>query len=321
MALTRTPKERFTDIPNFPYPPKYLKVSHRHSSLGDPRMAYVDTGRGSETFLCLHGMPTWSFLYRKMIPVLEEQGRVIAPDFVGFGRSDKYTDPDSYSFDMFLGHLVSFIETLDLEDITLVCQDWGAILGLCAVDEMPERFSRLVIMNLGAFSRVQALANDNVDDPEIHEPFEEWQEFAINTRDLPISRIVDTDLHMGDDAFDSDLDEAVIRAYDAPFPDEDYKAGAWKWPQLVPTSLDTDGADKMLKTIDTLASWEKPAFVLYSDSDPISGPGRDFFRDLIPSATEQPDIWINDAGHFLQEDKGEEVAEHIVEFVDRTPTE
>jgi haloalkane dehalogenase len=311
MALVRTNEERFEELPDFPYEPSYVSV-------GEPQMAYVDVGDGEETFLCLHGVPTWSFLYRKMIPTLRERGRVVAPDLVGFGRSDKYTERDEYTFDLIYETLASFIRERDLENITLVCQDWGGILGLCAVGEMPDRFARLVLMNFGAFSRLEAIRRGEADEEETYGPFSEWQEYARTVPELPIAEVVNTGPAMDNTKFTSDLNEAIRAAYEAPFPDEESKAGARELPQLVPTDVTMDGADRMMETLDVLAEWEQPAFVLFSDSDPITRGGRDFFWDFIPTADEQPDIWIEDAGHYLQEDKGPEVADHIVDFIDRT---
>lgn len=295
MALVRADAERFEGLPGYDY-------DVNHVDVGGPEMAYVDVeGDGDETVLCLHGEPTWSYLYRKMIPVLEERGRVIAPDFPGFGRSDKYADEDAYGFHQSYDALAGFVEALDLEGITLVCQDWGGILGLPYATANPGRFDRLVPMNTGVPDGTQEMPQAWID----------FKEFAASTHDLPIGMLVAN-------ATISDLPDEVLAGYEAPFPGPEYKAAARRWPAMVPTDPAMEGASELADAQDRLADWEKPAFVLFSDSDPITSPNRDPMRDLIPTASEQPDVWIEDAGHFLQEDAGREVAEEVVAFVDRT---
>jgi haloalkane dehalogenase len=293
--VVRTPDERFTDLPNFDYEPRYVDV-------GDVRMASVDVdGTGDETFLCLHGEPTWSFLYRKMIPTLADRGRVIAPDFVGFGRSDKYEDPDEYTVEMHYDALRTFVEKLDLTNVTLVCQDWGGLLGLSLAAEQPERFARLVPMN-----------TDLPDGTgEMTDTWHRFAEMVATADDLDVGRLVRNGCYR-------DLEAAVVDAYRAPFPDERYVAGARTFPGLVPQSPDDPGADRFADARERLAEWEKPAFVLFARDDPIMSGKRDSMRDLLPTASEQPDVWIDEAAHFLQEDAGEEIADRIVDFVDRT---
>lgn len=264
-------------------------------------MAYLDEGSGEETFLCLHGEPTWSFLYRKMIPGLSSVGRVVVPDFVGFGRSDKYESPDAYSYTAFYDWLTNFVEALDLRNVTLVCQDWGGLLGLPFAVNHDDRFSRLVIMNTGLADGTQ----------EMPEEWWEFRDFVEEAEDLPIEMFVQ-------EATQNELDEDVLRGYQAPFPDADYKAGAKAWPLLVPTDPSMEGAEIMGNAIEQLAEWTKPAFVLFSDGDPITRHARDPLRELIPSASEQPDVWIEGAGHFLQEEAGVEIADRIVDFTQRT---
>ncbi len=294
MGLVHTPEERFDDLSDYPYEVQYVDV-------GGPEMAYIEEGSGEETFLCLHGEPTWGYLYRKMIPTLAEEGRVVVPDFVGFGRSDKYSDPDEYSFEMHYESLVAFIEALDLDDITLVCQDWGGILGLSVAGHKPERFARLVPMNTGIPSGNQ----------EMPEAWETFHEFVESVDELPIRLFIQN-------ATATELTEETLAAYETPFPTEEYKTGARVWPDMVPRKGGGDGAETTQAAAERLSDWEKPAFVLFSDSDPITSPNRDPLRDLIPTASEQPDIWVEGAMHFLQEDAGEEIAEEIVAFVKRT---
>lgn len=293
------PEERFEDVPNFDYEPQYVDV-------GELRMAYVETGPastadGDETFLCLHGEPTWSFLYRKMMPILAERGRVVVPDLIGFGRSDRYEDRDAYSVEMHYDALRTFVEELDLENVTLVCQDWGGVLGLPLAVHEPDRFARLVPMNTGVPDGTQEMSD-------------RWQEFAemvATTDDLDVGRLVRNGCY-------HDLPEDVVDAYRAPFPDDRYKAAARTFPGLVPQSPDDPGAELFAETQDRLGEWEKPAFVLFARNDPITSHDRDPLRHHIPTATEQPDVWIDEAAHFLQEDAGEGIARRIVDFVDRT---
>lgn len=297
MGLLKTPDPRFENLPEFDYEPDYVQV-------GEPRMAYVDEGSGEETFLCLHGEPTWSFLYRKMIPALSDAGRVVVPDFVGFGRSDKYESVDAYSYTNFYDWLKNFVEALDLSNVTLICQDWGGLLGLPFAVNNTDRFSRLVIMNTGLADGTQEMSDE----------WWEFRDFVEEVEDLPIGTFIQGGTNQ-------ELPDEVIEGYEAPFPDASYKAGAKAWPLLVPTDPSMDGASFMGDAIDKLANWSKPAFVLFSDSDPITSRARDPLREMIPTASEQPDVWIEGPGHFLQEEAGEEIAEHVVDFVRRTESD
>lgn len=294
MTLIRTPEERFQNLPDFSYPPQYVH-------LDGVRVHYIDAGNPTgEVILFLHGEPTWSYLYRKLIPPLADRYRLIAMDFIGFGRSDKFVDREAYSFEMHRHTLVSFIEELGLLGITAVVQDWGGLLGLTVAAQHPERFARLVIMNTGLPTGEEPMS----------EAFSRWQEFARRIPNLPIGRIIRTGL-----AHPERLPTEVIAAYEAPFPDESYKAGAATWPLLVPTQPDDPAAVAMREARAGLAQWDKPALVMFSDGDPITRGGDQFFRRLIPTASQQPAIVIEDAGHFLQEEKGEEIAQHIRAFM------
>lgn len=297
MPLVSTPDDRFEDVPDYDYPADSVTVADDGAE-----MAYVDVpGEGDETFLCLHGEPTWGFLYRKMVPGLRDRGRVVVPDFLGFGRSDKYTDVDEYGFEMHYETLERFVEALDLEGVTLVCQDWGSILGLpFAVSDQPERFDRIVAMN--------ALLTDG--EIELVDTWHRFKDMVVGADDFDVGRLVDG-------ACVSDLGEEVMAGYRAPFPDEESKAGAYAWPPLVPRDPDMPGADRHARLREDLREWDEPFFALFSDGDPITEQYRDLFRDLVPTADREPDVWVEDAGHFLQEDAGEACAEHVVDFVDR----
>ena len=295
MPLIRTPDERFENLPGWPYASRYVEVN-------GARIHYVDEGAG-ETILCLHGEPTWSYLYRKMIPLLAARHRVVTMDFVGFGRSDKYTEIKEYSYRMHHDTLVGFIEALDLRDITLVCQDWGGIIGLPVATEMPERFARLVIMNTGLPGG----------DMPLGEGFMHWRAFAERVgRDMPVGLVI------ARSAVSVEITPEIQAAYEAPFPDGRYKAGVAAFPLLVPLKEKDPGAAAIRQARQALMRWEKPALVMFSDSDPVTGGADKLFRKLIPSAGKQPEIVIKDAGHFLQEEKGEEIAGHILAFMERT---
>jgi len=296
MPLIRTPEERFENLPDYDFKPNYVEID-------GARIHYVDEGAG-EIVLCLHGEPSWSFLYRKMIPIFSAKHRAVAPDFIGFGKSDKYTEMEEYSFQMHRDTLTAFIETLDLNDMTLVCQDWGGLIGLRVASEMPDRFARLVIMNTGLPTGENPAG----------EGFMQWRTFVENTPDLPLGQIMQ--MAMADP---DHLTPELIAAYEAPFPDRKYKAGAQVWPLLVPIRPEDPGADSMRRARDVFSKWTKPCLVMFSDGDPVTAGGDVVMRELILSAKDQPEITITNAGHFLQEEKGEEIANNIVEFMARTP--
>jgi haloalkane dehalogenase len=290
----RTPDDRFAGLPGYGFDPHYLELG---GDLAGLRMHYVDEGDG-DPIVMLHGEPTWSFLYRKMIPPLAEIGRAIAPDLIGFGRSDKPTEIDWYTYDRHCDAIVQMIEALDLHNITLVVQDWGGPIGLRVAVEHPDRFARLVILNTGVFRM-----GPNWPNPA----FVAWREFAVKNPDLPIGFLVNG-------ATTTDLPEEVVAGYEAPFPNVESKAGAASFPLLVPLTAEDPGAATMAAVRDALEKWEKPALVAFSDSDPIF-PQRagERLAERIPGAVGF--VPIEGAAHFLQEDKGEVIASHMVEFL------
>jgi haloalkane dehalogenase len=289
MSVYRTPDARFHKVPGFPYEPHYLDQDGL-------RMHYLDEG-GGDSVLCLHGEPTWSFLYRKMIPVLAEVARVVAPDYFGFGRSDKPTDIGWYSFDRHYGSILRLVEELDVSGLTVVVQDWGGPIGLRLAVEQPERVERLVIMNTGVGGG--------------RPPSETWLRFRDVVRaaggGFQPGRLIRTSAVRG-------LADDVVAAYDAPFPVPESKAGILAFPEHVPTEPEHPNTEPLMAIREALRSWEKPALVLFGDSDPIFAPRvAERIAQWIPGAL--PAELIENAGHFVQEDAGEEAAARIVEFL------
>ena len=255
----------------------------------------------SETILCLHGEPTWSFLYRHMVPGLVKEGyRVVVPDFIGFGKSDKFTSPESYSHDLHCMTLRLLLDHLRLRDITLVCQDWGGLTGLPVVRDCPHLFSRLVIMNTGL-----PVGNKPASLSQVT-PFLIWRGFAqLLGTSLPIGWIFNKAL--------TNPHPDVVKGYEAPFPSALHKAGAARWPLLVPLTSNSLVASDMHSTRDFLAQgWQRPALVMFSDGDPITRGLEKVFLKLMPHACVKT---VCGAKHFLQEDKGEELTAHIISFI------
>lgn len=295
MTILRTPEERFQKLPDYDFAPHYIDI-------GDTRMHYIEEGCGDEIVLCLHGEPTWSFLYRHMIPPLARGFRVVSPDMIGFGKSDKYAAPADYSFQMHYDKLVGLIEALDLRNITLVCQDWGGLLGLTIAANHGDRFARLVVLNT-----FLPTGEEKISDAFMH-----WRAFSqkVGMR-MQVGRLVAQTIT------NYDVPAEIVAAYDAPYPDDSYKAGAAVFPSLVPISPDMPGAKEMKAARNALSHWSKPALVMFSDGDPILGGAANFFRRLIPTAADQPEITIRGAGHFLQEEKGAEIAAEVIAFIKR----
>jgi len=294
MTILRTPDERFANLPDYPFHPHYVE-------LDGLRMHYVDEGPrdAPETVLMLHGEPTWSFLYRKMIPPVVAAGyRVIAPDLIGFGKSDKLTDPAAYTYQQHIDWLTGFLQQLDLRNLTLVCQDWGGLLGLRLAAEQPDRFVRITASNTGL----------PTGDQPPSEAFTAWQTFARQTPTLPIGLIVNGGCV-------NKLSPEVIAAYDAPFPDETYKAAARMFPTLVPTRPDDPASAANRAAWQQLMQWQKPFLTAFGDSDPITAGGDRVLQKLIPGTQGQPHVTLAGAGHFVQEDQGPAWAECLIRFI------
>ena len=294
--VLRTPDERFSDLPGYRFEPRYAMVDGL-------RIHYLDEGpRDGARVVLLHGEPSWSYLYRTMIPVLVEAGhRVIAPDLVGFGRSDKPVDRSAYTYASLVEWMRGLLlDELALEGVTLFAQDWGGLIGLRLVAENPERFACVVIANTGLPIGVGT----------VPEAFATWRRFSQEVPELPVGNIV-----QGGSV--TELPPEVVAAYEAPFPDESYKAGARVLPVLVPISEDDPAAEPNRRAWEVLARFEKPFLTLFSDRDPITRGLDAVFQSRIPGARGQPHRTIEGAGHFLQEDRGEEIAELTSAFMAR----
>ncbi len=301
MDILRTPDERFAGLSDFPFAPHYIHVGADVDSL---RVHYLDEGPADgEVVLLLHGEPSWSYLYRKMIPVLVDAGlRAVAIDLVGFGRSDKPSRREVYTYQAHVDWTWAAIDALGLTDITLVCQDWGGLIGLRLVGEHPDRFARVVA------------ANTMLPTGDHHpgDAFLAWKRFSQESPDFPVGTIVDT-------ACVSVLPPEVMAGYDAPFPDESYKAGARQFPMLVPTTPDDPAAAATRSAWEVLSRFDRPFLCAFSDSDPITRVAEPVLRKLIAGAAGQSHVTIEGGGHFLQEDKGRELANVVVEFVAANP--
>ena len=287
-SVLRTPDERFSNLPGFPYEPRYVEVEGL-------RMAYVEQGSG-DPILMLHGEPTWGYLYRHMIPPLSQAGRVIVPDLIGFGRSDKPVADNAYSYKAYVRWVRKFIEELDLQGITLVGQDWGGLIGLRVLSQIPERFRRLVAMNTGipdgrAFSKA----------------FMNWRRFSQRQSELDVPAMLKQ-------AVRRPLSDAEAAAYGAPFPSREYQTAALLFPRLVPIRPDHPGAYDNRVAIEILRTLDLPVLLPWADGDPVTREGEQALRRIFRNCA--PPLPIAGAGHFIQEDAGEEVAAHILRWME-----
>jgi haloalkane dehalogenase len=293
MKTLRTPDSRFENLPDYRFQPNYVNVDGM-------RMHYVDEGpRDGDVVLLLHGEPSWSYLYRSMIPPLKLAGlRVIAPDLIGFGKSDKPARKSDYSYAAHVDWMTQFIETLDLRGITLFCQDWGSLIGLRVAAENEQRFARIAVGNGGL----------PTGDQEMPRAFRIWRAFARFSPWFPIGKIIQsgTITEVSDDS---------IAAYDAPFPSSKYKAGARAFPMLVPTTPDDPASEANRTAWKKFSEWQKPFLTTFSNRDPITRGGELPWQESVPGAKNREHVKIKNAGHFLQEDKGPELAEILIRFV------
>jgi len=294
--VLRTPEGRFSSLPDFPYRPRWTDI-------GGLRIAHIDEGPAtSDPVLLMHGEPAWSFLYRKMIPVLVAAGhRVIAPDLVGFGRSDKPADVGDYSYLNHVKWMSAWLKANDLRHLTLFCQDWGSLIGLRMAAEMPERFDRVVLGNGGLPTGATPLPR----------AFHVWRGFARWSPWFPIGRIVNAGCV-------STLSAAEVAAYEAPFPERRFKVAARLFPGFVPSTPDDPERSNNERAWEVYKRWNKPFLTLFSSGDPITRGGEKMWQQLVPGAMGQPHTIIRQAGHFLQEDKGAEIAQAISSFIAAT---
>ena len=331
MKTLRTPDERFANLPGYPFAPHYSEVPDGEG--GTLRIHCVDEGSGDAgLILCLHGQPTWSYLYRKMIPIFVDAGfRVVAPDFVGFGRSDKPTETDDYTYARHVAWMSAWLGSLDLRDINLFCQDWGGLIGLRLVAAYPERFARVVAANTGlpdggglppdAAGPMRALY-DTIPIVPASELFERfaakdgppgfffWRKYCAES---PEFRIGDVMQNAG-----GGLSDEQRAAYEAPFPDARYLAGARKFPSLVPIFPDDPEIPANRAAWEVLAKFDRPFLTSFSDGDPVTAGMHEVLQERIAGAKGVDHVTIEGAGHFLQEDKGEVVAEEMIKFIRAT---
>ncbi|MDP3516176.1 MAG: haloalkane dehalogenase [Pseudohongiella sp.] len=314
-GIFRTPDESFLALKDYPFEPNYLQIENL-------RMHFVDEGpKHAKVVLLLHGEPSWSYLYRKMIPILAEAGyRVIAPDLIGFGKSDKPALQSAHSHSGHVEHIKTLIEQLQLEDITLFIQDWGGLIGLRVVADMPDRFAGVVAANTGlpGATGIRGLIGYPLflaglwwqgsvtwEQLQSQPSFLKWAAYSQSVDDMPVGKVVAVDIAEADPQRQS-----IIDAYDAPFPDARYKAGPHIMPKLVPSELRLNAHAWIV-----LEQWQKPFITAFSDGDPITAGGDTAFQRRIPGALTQPHVTIRGAGHFLQETHGPELAELMIKFM------
>jgi haloalkane dehalogenase len=290
MEILRTPDDRFAAVPEF-FSPHYSDVGLR--------IHYVDEGpRNAPLVLMMHGEPSWSFLYRKVIKeVLAAGMRVVAPDLVGFGRSDKPAAREDYTYQRHVDWMAAFLERLDLKEVTLLCQDWGGLIGLRLVAEHPQRFARVVAANTFL----------PTGDRKPSDAFLAWRQFSQDVPEFPTARIIQSGCV-------KPLSPETLAAYDAPFPDERYKAGARQFPMLVPVTPDDPAAAANRRAWEVLERWDKPFLTVFGDRDPVTSGADKVLQAKIPGAAGQPHATLA-AGHFLQEDAGEELGRRVAEFI------
>jgi haloalkane dehalogenase len=299
MKILRTPDARFANLPDYPFAPHWTEVPSGDGQV--LRIHAVDEGpRDAAPVLLMHGEPSWSFLYRHMITGLVAKGhRVVAPDLVGFGKSDKPSEPSDYTYERHVAWMSAWLVANDLKGITLFCQDWGGLIGLRLVAAFPERFARVVVANTGL-----PIGTGRTD------AFQQWLDFSQNVPELPIGEIVS----MGTKRGLSDVEKA---AYLAPYPEEAYKAGARRFPALVPITPEHPSVEENKAAWKVLETFEKPVLTAFSDGDPVSKGGERVFKDRVPGAKGQDHTIVEGGGHFLQEDKPAELVALIHAFISK----
>lgn len=297
MTILRTPEQCFENLSGYDFEPHYLEIND--PDLGALRMHYLDEGpRDGQILLCMHGEPSWCYLYRKMIPSLVEAGfRVLAPDLVGFGRSDKPADTEDYTFAKHVSWMTDWVTQLDIQGATLVAQDWGGLIGLRLVAAMPQRFERVTIANTGLPTGDQGASD----------AFIAWRDFSLKDEAFDIGMILN---NFGSGSLSEDDQDA----YRAPFPDDSYKAGARKFPSLVPSSTDDPARDDNIAAWEVLKTWEKPFLCCFSDNDPITAGGDKVFHKLVPGCAGQPHATLR-GGHFIQQEDGERWSAIIIDWI------
>jgi haloalkane dehalogenase len=304
MQFLRTDDSRFENLPDYSFTPNYLMVDDDEG--GELRVHYLDEGpKDASPLLLMHGEPSWSYLYRKMIPILVNAGyRVIAPDLIGFGRSDKPSLRSDYTYQRHVDWMHSVLNQLELSDITLFCQDWGGLIGLRLATEQSDRFSRILAANTGLPTGENSPS----------ESFKQWQTFSQEVPIFPAGAIING-------GATSDLSPEVIAAYNAPYPEEKYKEGARQFPVLVPTTSDDPESKNNMAAWKVLCQWKKPFITAFSDKDPVTSGGDKIFQKLIPGTKGQQHTTIVNGGHFLQEDQSERLAELLLQFVSDNPSD
>jgi len=293
MKILRTPDSQFDNLPDYDFTPNYVTV-------GDGlRLHYVDEGpKFGRTVIMMHGEPSWSYLYRHMIKAVSAAGfRVLAPDLIGFGRSDKPSEMSDYTYTSHVGWMQDWLTQMDVSGATLFCQDWGGLIGLRLVTANPDVFAGVIAANT-------FLPTGEAKPSEV---FENWKVFSQTVPEFPAGGIIRG-------ATVKPLGEGVEAAYDAPFPDESYKAGARIFPSIVPSSPDMDGAADNKAAWKVLGAWDKPFLTCFSDQDPITKGGDVFFQKAVPGCAGQPHQTLKGGGHFLQEDLPDELGQIIIEF-------
>lgn len=296
MKILKTPSQRFEQLPGYSFRANFVDVGrHEHTLM----MHYVDYGdKNAPVILMLHGQPSWSYLYRNMICEAEENGfRVIAPDLIGFGKSDKFDTQDAYTYANHLTWLKRFISAIELSQIHLICQDWGGLLGLRLVADSPDDFAAVLATN------TMLPTGDHPPSPE----FLRWQRFSQEVAEFEVSKVIQK-------ATTTELIQEVLTAYDAPFPSEEYKCAVRKFPLLVPTQANDPESENNRKAWQALARFNKPFLTAFSDGDPITAGGDKIMQNKIPGCANQAHMTLIDGGHFLQEDVGEQLIKTAIQF-------